>query len=110
MNKARLSIRSAVILVYFACAPSPAQVAKPISLAAGSTIPLILEKWVDARKNKVGDKVSAETKESVKSEGQVVIPRGSKIVGYVTEARAKANTKTKEESESAVGIALTTWF
>jgi hypothetical protein len=62
----------------------------------------MLEKWVDARKNKVGDEVIAKTTENVKSEGRVVIPRGSKIVGHVTEAKARA----KDESESAVGIAF----
>jgi hypothetical protein len=36
----------------------------------------------------------------VKSEGKVVIPRGSKLIGHVTEAKAKA----KGESESSLGI------
>jgi hypothetical protein len=51
---------------------------------------------------KVGDEVTAKTTENVKSGGQIAVPRGSKIVGHVTEAKAR----TKEESESAVGIAF----
>jgi hypothetical protein len=102
MNKASLSILGAAILVCLAWTPAQAQAAESIQLAAGSTIPVMLEKGVDAKKNKVGDEVVAKTTENVKAEGRVVIPRGSQIIGHVTEAKAK----TKEESESAVGIAF----
>ena len=102
MNKASLSILGAAILACFARTPAQAQVGESIQLSAGSTIPAMLEKGVDARKNKVGDEVTAKTTENVKSGGQIAVPRGSKIVGHVTEAKAR----TKEESESAVGIAF----
>ncbi len=102
MNKASLSVLGAAILACFAWTPAHAQVGESIPLSAGSTIPAMLEKGVDARKNKVGDEVTAKTTENVKSGGQIVVPRGSKIVGHVTEAKAR----TKEESESAVGIAF----
>ena len=62
----------------------------------------MLEKWVDARKSKVGDEVIAQTTEHVKTHGQVVIPKGSKILGHVTEATAR----TKDEPNSALGIAF----
>ena len=102
MNKASLSILGAAILACFARTPAQAQVGESIQLSAGSTIPAMLEKGVDARKNKVGDEVTAKTTENVKSGGQIAVPRGSKLVGHVTEAKAR----TKEESESAVGIAF----
>ena len=102
MNRTGLSILGAALLVCFAQAPAQGQVAESIQLTAGSTIPVMLEKWVDARKNKVGDEVIAKTTENVKSEGRVVIPKNSKIVGHVTEAKAR----TKEESDSALGIAF----
>ena len=57
---------------------------------------------MDAKKAKQGDEVVAKTTEDVKSNGQVVIPKGSKIVGHVTEAKARE----KGESESALGIAF----
>jgi hypothetical protein len=69
-------------------------------LQSGSSIHATLEKPVDARKNKPGDQVLAKTSEDVKSDGKVVIPRGSKIVGHVTEARARE----KGQAESAVGV------
>jgi hypothetical protein len=102
LNKASLSILGAAILAGFARTPAPAQVGESSQLSAGSTIPAMLEKGVDARKNKVGDEVTAKTTENVKSGGQIAVPRGSKIVGHVTEAKAR----TKEEAESAVGIAF----
>jgi len=72
------------------------------SLAAGTTIPAILSKPVDARKAKSGDQVMAKTTQDVRSDSGVMIPRGSRIVGHVTDAKAKA----KGDSESALGIAF----
>jgi hypothetical protein len=69
-------------------------------LESGSSIHATLERPVDARKNKPGDQVVAKTSEDVKSEGKVVIPRGSKIVGHVTEVKARE----KGQAESAVGV------
>jgi hypothetical protein len=70
------------------------------SLASGTAMNAALSQPVDAKKNKSGDPVTARTTEATKSEGQVVIPKGTKLVGHVTEAKARA----KGESESALGI------
>jgi len=70
------------------------------NLANGSTMKAELTRPVDVKKNKVGDTVMARTTEDVKSDGKVVIPRGSKLIGHVTRAQAKA----KGESESSLGI------
>jgi hypothetical protein len=69
-------------------------------LAGGITIQVSLEKSVDARRNHAGDQVLARTTENVNSKRQIVIPKGSKLVGHVTEVRAKA----KDESRSVLGI------
>jgi hypothetical protein len=71
-------------------------------LQSGNTIHATLVKPVDAHKNRPGDPVFAKTTEDVKSDGRVVIPRGSKIVGHVTEAKAHE----KGQAESALGIAF----
>jgi hypothetical protein len=81
-------------------AKSGAQAAS--ELQAGSTVQAELVKPVDARKNKVGDEVVAKTTHDVKSNGHVVIPTGSKLVGHVTEVKAHS----KDEVTSAVGIAF----
>jgi hypothetical protein len=69
-------------------------------LASGTAINAVLAKPVDARKNKPGDTVVAKTTHDVKSEGRVVIPKGSRLVGHVTQANARA----KGTSESSLGI------
>jgi hypothetical protein len=69
-------------------------------MKAGSTFQAELVKPVDARKNKPGDEVTAKSIQDMKSDGRVILPKGSKIIGHVTEVKQR----TKGESESAVGI------
>lgn len=71
-------------------------------LAAGSTVQAELTKPVDVRKNKPGDEVVAKTTQDVKSDGHVVLPKGSKIIGRVTQAQARA----KGQEESQLGMAF----
>ena len=70
------------------------------SLATGSAFNAALSSPIDSRKCKPGDAVTAHTTEPAKSEGRTVIPKGSKLVGHVTQASARA----KGESESSLGI------
>ncbi len=100
MNRRSFSLLSAAALLCFAWTSSPSQVVETSQLPVGSTIPVTLEKGVDARKNKAGDNVIARTTENVKSEGHVLIPRGSHIIGRVSEAKAQST----EEPESVLGI------
>jgi hypothetical protein len=73
---------------------------KSASLASGTEVQAVLTGSLDAKKNKPGDSVTAKTTKAVKSQGKTIIPRGSKLVGHVTEAK----TRAKGESESALGI------
>lgn len=70
------------------------------SLASGSAFNAALSSPVDSKKCKAGDPVNAKTTEAAKSDGKTVIPKGSKLVGHVTQA----STRSKDESESALGI------
>lgn len=72
------------------------------SLASGSAFNAALSSPVDSKKCKPGDPVNAKTTEAAKSDGKTVIPKGSKLVGHVTQASARS----KGESESALGIAF----
>jgi len=72
------------------------------ALASGTTFNAELSSPVDSKKCKPGDAVNAKTTEAVKSEGRTVIPKGSKLVGHVTQASARA----KGEAESSLGIAF----
>ena len=71
-------------------------------LAAGSTVQAELTKPVDVRKNKPGDEVVAKTTHDVKSDGHIVLPKGSKIIGRVTQAQPRA----KGQDESQLGMAF----
>lgn len=79
-----------------------AETAAAGQMQSGSTVHAALTKPIDAGKNKPGDEVVAKTTQDVKSNGQVVIPRGSKIVGHITEAKARA----KGQQDSSLGMAF----
>jgi len=57
------------------------QAAAASQLQSGTAVHATLDKPVDARKAKAGDQVLAKTTEDIKSDGKVVVPRGSKLCG-----------------------------
>jgi hypothetical protein len=61
-----------------------------------------LSKSIDAKKAKQGDEVSAKTTQGVLAQGKVLIPKGSKLVGHLTQVQAR----TKEQTHSELGIAF----
>jgi hypothetical protein len=67
---------------------------------AGSTLQAELIAPVDARKNKAGDEVLAKVTHDVKASGNVVIPKGSRVVGHVTEVKSRS----KDQPSSKVGV------
>jgi hypothetical protein len=69
-------------------------------LTSGTTFNAVLSSPVDSKKCKPGDAVNGKTTEAVKAEGKTVIPKGSKLVGHVTQVTARA----KDEGESSLGI------
>src|SRR5581483_1063326 len=77
----------------FASAP-----ASPVQ--SGSIIYAELSKSVDAKKAKSGDEIQAKAIQAVLSQGKVVIPKGSKIIGYVTQA----TPRTGDQQPSQLGI------
>jgi hypothetical protein len=79
----------------------PGQAAKAPRIAAGSVIPVQLTKTIDAKKVKAGEEVDVKVTQDMKAEnGQILMPKDTKIVGHVTEAQAR----TKEQKESQLGI------
>lgn len=81
---------------------SSGEAAGGAQMAPGTVIAAELTKSVDAKKAKQGEQVIAKTSQDLLSNGQVVIPRGAKIVGHVTQAKARE----KGEPESTLGIAF----
>src|SRR5258708_31163591 len=70
------------------------------ALSSGTTLQAELTKSIDAKKAKPGDEVTAKLTQDVKSDGKVVLHKGSKLVGHVTEAQEK----NKENAESKLGM------
>src|SRR5260370_6041517 len=70
------------------------------SLAAGTVLNAELNQAMDSKKAKEGDAVTAHVTEAVKSDGKVVIPKGTKLVGHVTRATARA----KGDADSALAV------
>ena len=89
-----------------AAASSPTQAASQQGSDAGSQIPAStviaaeLSKSIDSKKAKSGDKVEARTVMDVLSHGTISIPRNSKVVGHVTEAKASS----KESPGARLGL------
>jgi hypothetical protein len=71
-----------------------------LNLASDTAIQATLLTAVDAKHSKPGDQVAARTTQDVKQDGHVVIHKGSKLIGHVTEAQARS----KSNAESSVGV------
>ena len=86
--------------------PQPRNATQPSGAAApriapGSVIPVQLTKTVDAKKAKSGDEVVARVTQEMKSgNGDLIVPKDTKIIGHVTEAQPR----NKERKESQMGI------
>jgi len=72
-------------------------------VAPGSVIPVQLTKTIDAKKAKTGDEVVAKVTQDMKtSNGDVLLPKDTKVLGHVTEAQSR----NKEQKESQMGLAF----
>lgn len=74
------------------------------SAAGASEMNATLERSVDARRAKPGDEVTAKTNEAFTTESGMTIPRGTKLMGRVTEARPHARGEGSAESASQLGL------
>lgn len=73
-----------------------------IALSDGTTMNAALKGSLDAKKSKVGDRVEAQTMQDVKENGKVVLRKGTRLVGHVTEVQARE----KGEAKSELGVAF----
>lgn len=70
------------------------------NLSSGTTLNAELVTSLDAHKCHPGQRVVAKTTRDVKEDGHVVLRKGTRLIGHVTEAEAK----TKDNAESSLGI------
>jgi hypothetical protein len=70
------------------------------ALPSGTAVNAELNSSMDSKKAKVGDKVEAHTTEDIKYAGKIIVPKGAKLEGHVTEATARS----KGDSGSTLAI------
>jgi hypothetical protein len=115
MKKSLFSLLTAALLLP-ACLAQTATSSQPVAspqsesapnatsarqLPSGTIIPAELAKSIDAKKAKSGDQVIAKTTIDLRSkDGSTVIPKGAKVLGHVTDAKARS----KDEPGSMVAI------
>jgi hypothetical protein len=73
-----------------------------VSLQSGTQLAAQLENTLDARHAKAGDRVVMKTTQAVKQNGEVVVPKGSRLIGHVTDVQQR----TRNDNESVIGIAF----
>jgi hypothetical protein len=68
-----------------------------VLLSSGTRIDGQLQNTVDVKKARVGDEVVLKTTKSIKQNGQTVVPKGSRLIGRVTDVqqRSKANGESR---------------
>jgi hypothetical protein len=98
---------SPVVLVLFAAslclgqtaAQTPTQAATPNAIGHGS-FPVKVTKTLDSSKLKEGDAVELETAGSFKLPDGTLVPKGSKLTGHITSAKARS----KGDSQSQLTV------
>ncbi len=88
-----------------AAAPPEKPAALPV--VEGVAIPAELSKSVDAKKNKVGDKVEAKTTAASRLPGGIVLARDTRIEGHISNLKAKSKDSAGAMVEITFDRALT---
>ncbi len=73
---------------------------QPAGQKVSAEIPVLLAKSIDSKKLKAGDEVDGKTATILHLTDGTVISRGAKVVGHVTQAKARSSG----DAESALGI------
>ena len=74
-----------------------AKAAADVIVKAGTKIPLSLVNPLDTKRSKAGDRVYLETAFPIVQDSKIIIPKGSYVVGTVTEARQAGKMKGRAE-------------
>ena len=67
------------------------------NIADGTKIDATLVNPLDVNQNKPGDRVEARTAQDVKQNGKVVLKKGTRLIGHVTQVQSRANGKAQSQ-------------
>lgn len=70
------------------------------STATSAAVDAQLQKSIDVKNAKVGDEVILKTTKSIKQNGEAVIPKGTSLIGHVTEVQQRS----KDNGLSKIGM------
>jgi len=77
---------------------------KSLNLAGATNIAAELQNSLNVEKANVGDEVILKTKKSIKQNGEIVVDKGARLIGKVTEVQEK----TKGVAQSKIGMVFHT--
>lgn len=89
-----------MILIFAATTVGQEQKQKTLSLDSGTRVEGQLQSSVDVKKSRVGDQVVLKTTKDIKENGRTLVPKGSKLLGRVTEV----TQKSKQNGGSRLGM------
>lgn len=95
-----LLVYAGIILILGATTFGQEHKPKTVALDSGTRIDGQLQSSVDVKKSRVGDQVVLKTTKDIKQNGQTVVPKGSKLLGRVTEV----TQKSRQNGGSRLGI------
>ena len=81
-------------------ATSASKQGRQVNLQSNTQLAAQLENTLDARNAKIGDRVALKTTQAVKQNGEVIVPKGARLLGRVTDVQKR----TKENGESRIGV------
>src|SRR5687767_4108305 len=97
MNKVYLGM----IVIVACCAICFGQAkSDSVALSSGTSMSAQLQKTLDVGNAKVGDQVTLKVTKSITQSGEVIVPKGSTLVGRITEVQKR----TKENAMSRIGM------
>ncbi|MFN0141356.1 MAG: hypothetical protein ACKVQW_14875 [Pyrinomonadaceae bacterium] len=89
-----------IIFIFAANMFGQEQKQRTLALDSGTRIDGQLQSSVDVKKSRVGDQVVLKTTKDIKQDGRTVVPKGSKLLGRVTEV----TQKSKQNGGSRLGM------
>ncbi|HLM02082.1 MAG TPA: hypothetical protein VK400_13595 [Pyrinomonadaceae bacterium] len=98
MKKIILGINLILLLAAFAAAQT--QKNGDVLIQSGTNLEAQLESALDVKKSKPGDEVVLRTTKAIRQNGQVVVPKGTRLIGRVTDVQQK----TRQNAASRLDV------